>query len=92
MNINMAHLRERSTSGSWINFAVFDAKSNSGGKLENAQLLSSLRMKAQATGLKIDQSALAYRENGRINFYGSKNLVDYLSRCGLPRWTHKIEA
>lgn len=31
MQINFAHLREQSTTGGWINFAVFDARSTSGG-------------------------------------------------------------
>lgn len=87
MKIFLAHIRERSTSGRYIDFAVFDAKSNSG---DNDALLAQLTAKARASGLKIDQSALAYSQNGRIQFYGSKNLVDYLSRSGLPQWTHEI--
>lgn len=91
MKINLAHIREQSTSGGWIDFAVFDAKSTSGGDSGKATLLSQLTVKARASGLKIDQSALAYSENGRIQFYGTKNLVDYLSRSGLPQWTHEID-
>lgn len=91
MKINLAHIREHSTSGGWIDFAVFDAKSTSGGDSGNATLLSQITAKARASGLKIDQSALAYSENGRIQFYGTKNLVDYLSRSGLPQWTHEID-
>ena len=30
MQVEFAHLRERSTSGGWIDFAVFNAKSTSG--------------------------------------------------------------
>ena len=30
MKINLAHLRERSTDGGWIDFVVFDAKSTIG--------------------------------------------------------------
>lgn len=92
MKINLAHIREHSTSGGWVDFAVFDAKSTSGGDSNNATLLSQLTAKGRASGLKIDQSALAYSENGRIQFYGTKNLVDYLSRRGLPQWTHEIDA
>ena len=54
MRINMAHLRERSTSGGWINFAVFDAKSTAG---DNAGLFHQLTMAARANGLRVDQSA-----------------------------------
>lgn len=92
MQINMAHISERSTSGGSIDFAVFDAKSNSGSDSDNSVLLSQLTSKAQASGLKIDQSALAFKQNGQIKFYGSKNLVDYLSKNGVPHWTHKIDA
>lgn len=91
MKINLAHIRERSTSGGWIDFAVFDAKSTSGGDSANATLLGQLTAKARASGLKVDQSALAYNQNGRIQFYGTKNLVEYLSNSGLPQWTHEID-
>lgn len=92
MKINLAHVRERSTSGGWINFAVFEAKSTSNTDSANAGVLAQLTAKARHAGLKIDQSALAFVENGRIKFYGSKNLVEYLSRGGLPQWTHSIDA
>lgn len=61
MKIKLAHLRERSTGGGWINFAVFDAKSTSG---DNAALLSQLTKIARASGLRVDQSALAYKSGG----------------------------
>lgn len=92
MKINIAHLRERSTSGGWIDYAVFDAKSSSGGNSSNDALLQQLTQKARIAGLNIDQSALAYRQSGRARYYGSKNLVDHLSRTGVPHWTHKIDA
>lgn len=91
MRINLAHIRERSTSGGWIDFAVFDARSNSGSDPENARLLHQLTAKAIASGLRIDQSALAYMEAGRLKFYGTKNLVSHLSSVALPRWTHHID-
>ncbi|NOT15293.1 MAG: hypothetical protein HOP21_06880 [Methylotenera sp.] len=90
MKINLAHLRERSTSGGWINFAVFDAKSISGDS-GNSTLLAQLTAKARVSGLKVDQSALAYNYNGQIRFYGTKTLVDYLARSGVPGWTHTID-
>jgi hypothetical protein len=71
MRVSLAHLREPSTSGGWIDFAVFDAKSNNG---SNAELLAALTTRARASGLKIDQSALAYVEGGRLIFHGSKSL------------------
>lgn len=88
MKISMAHLRERSTTGGWINFAVFEAKSTSG---DNPGLLQHLTMRARASGLKIEQSALAYVAGGRVRFFGDKNLVSYLSSHGVPNWTHRID-
>lgn len=90
MQINVAHLRESSTSGGYIDFAVFDASSNSGSDSDNERLLNQLTITARATGLKIDQAALVYKYCGRVKYFGSKNLVHYLSNTGSPRWTHKI--
>lgn len=91
MRVNFAHLRERSTAGGWISFAVFDARSTSGSDSDNADLLHQLTNRARASGLKVDQSALAFTELGRVKFFGSKNLVEYLSEAGLPRWTHSMD-
>jgi len=91
MQIKFAHLRERSTSGGWIDFAVFEARSTSGTNQDNAEVLSRLTNKARIAGYKIDQSALAFMENGRIKYYGDKNLVEYLSHHGVSHWTHYIE-
>lgn len=89
MRINLAHLRERSTSGGWINFAVFDAKSTSG---DNGGLLRQLTLAARAAGLRVDQSALAFQAGSQIRYFGDKNLVDYLAKGWLPQWTHTIDA
>lgn len=88
MKINMAYLKGRSTSGGWINFAVFDAKSTNG---DNDGLLHQLTQAARAVGLQVDQSALAYKSGGRIQFYGDKSLVAFLSKSWVPQWTHKID-
>jgi hypothetical protein len=90
MQINFAHLRERSTTGGWINFAVFEASSTSGGDSANAQALAQLTSKARLAGFRVDQSALAFMENGRVKFYGARNLVDYLARGWYPNWTHTM--
>jgi len=88
MKINMAHLRERSTTGGWIDFAVFDAKATNG---DNDNLLAQLIMSARNAGLKVDQAALAFNSAGRLRFYGERSLVDYLAGIGVPRWTHTID-
>lgn len=90
MQINFAHLRERATNGGDINFAVFEARANSNTDAARSIVLADLTTRARNSGLRVDQSALAYTENGRIKFFGSKNLVDYLSRGWSPRWTHKL--
>lgn len=89
MRIHFAHFRERSTTGDWIDFAVFDARSPNRTQQADSALLSDLTMKARQMGLKIDQSALAFEENGAIRFWGDTELVKFLSQTGLPplnRW------
>lgn len=88
MKINMAHIRERATSGGWINFAVFKAKSTTN---NNNELLLQLTQEARRNNLKVDQSALAFQSNGRIEFYGDKNLISYLSKGWSPQWTHTLD-
>lgn len=91
MRINFAHIRERATTGEPIDYAVFDARSNSGTDHDNAMVLSDLTAKARGAGYKVDQSALAFAEHGRVKFYGTDTLIDHLSRRGLPQWTHYID-
>ena len=91
MRINWAHVRERAAAGGYIDFAVFDAKPLSATDQERSRLLAQLTHSARAGGLKVDQSALAYNENGQVRFYGDTHLVDYLSRNGVPRWTHTMD-
>ena len=90
MQINFAHLRERATNGGEINFAVFEARANSNNDTARSAVLAGLTMRARNSGLRVDQSALAYSENGRIKFFRDRNLVDYLSRGWTPHWTHKL--
>lgn len=92
MNVNLAHIRERAQSGGWINFAVFEARSSSGTRDDNARLLAQLTAKARRANLQVDQSALAFMSGGRVRFFGSPPLVDYLSKSGLPGWTHTVDA
>lgn len=91
MKVNLAHLRERARSGGWISFAVFDARSTSGTSADNSHLLAQLTTRARASNLRVDQAALAFTTGGQVRFFGSTPLVEYLSRNGLPSWTHHIE-
>ncbi|VVD91968.1 hypothetical protein PPN31114_01709 [Pandoraea pneumonica] len=92
MKVNFAHIRERAQNGGWINFAVFDARSSSGTRDDNSRLLTQLTAKALNANLRIDQAALAFMSGGRLQFFGSPSLVDFLSRSGLPAWTHTLNA
>jgi len=80
MQVKLAHLREHGRAGGWINFAVFDARSSSGTHEDNSRLLVQLTAKARMAKLRVDQAALAYPSGGRVEFYGSAPLVDYLSK------------
>ena len=90
MQINIAHLRERATNGGDINFVVFEASANSSTDAARSAVLADLTARARSSGLRVDQSALAFTENGRIKYFGTPNLVNYLSRSWIPHWTHKL--
>lgn len=91
MRINLAHLKERARNGGWISFAVFEAKSTSGTSTDNSKLLEQLTVRARASSLRVDQAALAFMSGGRLQFFGSPPLVEFLSKSGLPSWTHSID-
>lgn len=91
MRINFAHINEPAVGGGSIDYAVFDARSTSGSDHANDAVLLRLTMKARLLGLKIDLSALAYAENGRVRFYGSPKLVEHLAGRGVPQWTNYID-
>ncbi len=90
MQIKFAHLRERAASGGWINFAVFQADARTHSRSSRAEVLDDLTRRARGSGLRVDQSALMFVEQGRPTYFGNNNLVDYLSRSGVPRWTHTL--
>ncbi|MGB0712305.1 MAG: hypothetical protein ACPGUC_01980 [Gammaproteobacteria bacterium] len=90
MDIKLAHLRERSTTGHWINFAIFDARSRSGTDTENNRLLAQLTHAARSSGLRVDQSALVFAQGNQARFFGDRSLVHFLSRNWVPQWTHTL--
>lgn len=91
MRINLAHLRDRSTNGGDVNFAVFDANASNGTDHGRAQLLATLTTKARQSGLNVEIAALIYQEHGQLRTYGEPSVVRYLEARGVPRWTHTIE-
>lgn len=79
----MAHLRIRG-----VDVAVFAANAQSNTDSGRAEVLANLTSRARAQGLRVDKSALAYGNR----FYGTPDLVKYLVRNGVGRWTHTIAA
>jgi hypothetical protein len=89
MQIRVAHLKERSATGGWIHFAVFATDAVDTSNAGRSRLLAQLTAQA-GRELHIDQAALAFQEHGRTKYFGSSNLVDYLSKNGVSHWTHTI--
>ena len=92
MTIKFAHLRELSTTGVYVDFAVFHANATNGSDIERAEILEDLTTRARlGMRLKIDASALVFTEGGRTRTYGDHFVIDYLSKRGVPRPTHYID-
>ena len=86
--IPLAHLNIQG-----VNCAIFDADASSHSNQARRDLLARLTVRAQAAGLAVSNWALAFRQNGRLTFYGDDDLVRYLSNNpGALRWTHEIQA
>lgn len=83
--IKVAHLRAQG-----IHFVVFAADSPSRTNHDRAALLADLANRARHEGFRIDKAALAFTEHGRPTFYGTPDLVRYLSTHGVGRWTHTL--
>ena len=86
MRVNFAHLRVQG-----IDFAVFEADARSRTSADRLELLSDLASRARRLGLHVDKAALACARSGRIEFYGTPDLVRYLSKRGVPQWTHVLD-
>jgi hypothetical protein len=86
MRIEMAHVQAQG-----INFAVFDGDAANHTDTGRRALLGQLVAKARANRLRVAKAALAYRDSGRIKFFGTPDLVKYLASRGVPRWTHTLD-
>ena len=91
MKINMAHLRQETSNGDFMDFAIFDARSESGSEADNLTLLNELSENARKKQLKVDQAVLVFKIDDEIRFYGSTELAKYLTKVGFPKWTHQID-
>ena len=87
MRIKMAHLQVQG-----IDFAVFDADASSRSRRDREALLARLTGIAQQQGLRVEKAALAYENCGRVEFFGTPDLVEFLANNGVSQWTHEIEA
>lgn len=84
--IRMAHLRHKS-----VNFAVFGVDAPSRSSEDRDELLVRLILAARSTGMRVDKAALACGSGSRAMFYGTPDLVRFLSQLGgVPRWTHTL--
>ena len=86
MRIEMAHLHAQG-----INFAVFAADANDRTNAGRQRLLGQLVAKARGNNLRVDKAALAFQEAGRTTYFGTPDLVRYLSSSGIGRWTHTLD-
>lgn len=86
MRIQMAHLRTQGT-----DFAVFAADANDRTNTSRQRLLGQLIAEARRNNLRVDKAALAFQEAGRTKFFGTPDLVRYLSSRGVPHWTHALD-
>ncbi|QFP75787.1 hypothetical protein [Deinococcus sp. AJ005] len=85
MQINIAHINIQGQS-----CLICDAESPNHNDNARSVLLAQLVAAARAKNLRVDKSALAFTEHGRLKFYGSTDLVGFLVNNGLPRWTHAL--
>lgn len=75
MRIEFAHLRELSTTGRYVDFAMFDAKPNNNTEAGRAALLSQLTIAAvRALDLKIDAAGLIYEGHGQTKSWGHPDI------------------
>ncbi len=83
--INFAHVLIQN-----VNCCIFEADATSPTREARASLLVDLTHRARRSGLRVEKSALAFAESGRVNFFGADDLVRFLANNGLPTWTHTL--
>jgi hypothetical protein len=91
MKIEFAHLREKSTTGEMVDFAVFFAQANSDTDAAREEWLSQLVVAARAVGRKVDAAALVYEDGNRIKWWGHPFVVDYIERFGIPEPNYFVQ-
>jgi hypothetical protein len=87
MKVQTAYLHDQG-----ISFLVFNADARAKNNQAREQLLVELTNVANQCGLRANKAALCYSEGARVHYFGTSDLVKYLSKRGVPRWTHSIDA
>ncbi len=86
MEVELAHVRIGGAS-----VAIFNADARGGMNHDRHRILAELVAHARLNHLRVDRAALAFVRNGRLTFFGDRDLVHYLSRIGVvPQWTHRL--
>ena len=88
--IDFSHLKELSTNGQYVSFAIFQAKPTQNSERAREELLAQLILDARGLGLRVESAAIVYDENGQIKTWGHEFALDYLSKRGIPRATHYL--
>lgn len=91
MRIEFAHLRERSTTGQMVDFAVFHAKANGNTDADRQRWLSELILRARQVGRKVDVAALVYEEGNEIRWWGHPFVGDFINKVGVPSPNYYVE-
>ena len=85
-SIRMAHINIQG-----VNCAVFAADAPSRTPQDRHALLGRLVMAARMQRLRVEKAALAYQAGGRMRFFGTRDLANYLASAGgVRRWTHTL--
>jgi hypothetical protein len=86
MRVEMAHLQAQG-----ISFTVFAADARTHNASDRQTLLNDLVRRARRNQLRVDKAALAFEEFGRLTYFGTPDLVKYLSSHGVGCWTHTLD-
>ena len=89
MKLNYAILKDPASDK--LSNVVFQVNSPRGLERQQMELLRQLMMYVSRRGLNVNQAVLAFQEGEELKFFGSRNLVDHLTKNGLPPWTHSLK-
>jgi len=91
MRIEFAHLRQRSTTGQMVDFAVFHAKANGNTDADRQRWLSELGNSSSSSRRKVDVAALVYQEGTQMTWWGHPFVGDFINRLGVPSANYYVK-